>query len=161
MSRYATYTIVSLILIVVQTTVLRLLMIQGISPDLLLIWIVYLALKEGQVSGTAWGFALGLVFDLTTGSFIGLSALTKTIGGFSAGYFFNENKTGLTLGSYRFPLIVLSTSAIHNTLYFIIFMQGTEIGALKAVFSYGFTTSFFTTAIALIPMLWFERKYRV
>src|SRR5712671_4365183 len=101
------YALISLFLIIVQTQATRLLSIDEIAPDILIIWIVYLALRTGQLSGTLWGFAIGLVFDLVTGNFIGLSAMTKTISGFAAGYFYNENKTQLILRSYQFMVIVL------------------------------------------------------
>jgi rod shape-determining protein MreD len=120
---------------------------------------VYIAIKEGQLTGTIWGFIIGLMFDLSSGSFTGLSAMTKTIAGFTAGYFFDEDKAPLTLGSYRFVLTVLFVSLIHNTIYFIILTRGSDIGLLKAIFQIGLATSFYTSAVALLPMFVFGRKY--
>jgi rod shape-determining protein MreD len=156
--RYLRYGFISLLCILLQTKVMRLLTVDGITPDVLTIWIVYLALKEGQLSGTLWGFALGLLFDLGTGGFVGLSALAKTIAGFSAGYFYNENKTHLTLASYRFLLIVLLVSVIQNTLYFVVYSQGSEVGLLRAVFEVGLATAFYTTTWTLLPMFAFARR---
>ena len=161
MSRYFLYTFITVILIIIQTTVVKLISLEGITPDLLVIWVVYLTLIEGQFSGTIIGFCVGLLFDLMTGSFIGLSALTKTICGFLTGYFFNENKTKLVLGSYRFLLIVVMTSFIHNVLYFIIFTRGSEIGLLAAIFQFGFTTTLYTAAVTLIPIFIFARKVAI
>src|SRR5258706_12621890 len=110
MRKLIIYCFISMLLILAQTSLLRLVSLEGITPDILTIWIVYIALKEGQLSATLSGFCIGLIVDLITGNFIGLAALTKTLAGFFAGYFYNENKTRLTLGSYRFPLIVLLTS---------------------------------------------------
>ncbi len=159
MKRFITYCVISLLLILVQTSLLRLVSLEGITPDILTIMIVYIALKEGQLTATLSGFSIGLIVDLVTGNFIGLSALTKTIGGFFAGYFYNENKTRLTLGSYRFPLIVLLTSLIHNTMYFIIFTRGTEIGLVQAVGEFGVATTLYTSTLTLLPMVAFGRKY--
>ena len=105
-----------------------------------------------------WGFCIGLAFDLATGNFIGLSALTKTVCGFAAGYFFNENKALLTLGSYRFVVIVLLISFIHNMIYFMIFTQGSDVGFLRAIFQSGLATTAYTGTIALLPMMMFSRK---
>jgi rod shape-determining protein MreD len=151
--------LISLFLIVLQTQVMRLFTIEGVTPDLLLIWVVYLALRDGQMSGTLWGFAVGLVFDFVTGNFIGLSAMTKTIAGFSAGYFYNENKTQLTLRSYQFIVIVLVASIVHNTVYFILFTQGSDFSFLRAVFRFGITTALYTSIVTLLPMFRFARKY--
>jgi rod shape-determining protein MreD len=153
--------LLSLLLILLQTQVLRFLSLEGITPDLLLIWIVYIAITSGQMSGTVWGFVIGLVFDFVTGNFIGLSALTKTICGFTAGYFFNDNKTTMTLRSYRFVMIVLMVSLLHNTIYFVVFTQGTDIGLLRAVFQFGLATALYTSLITLLPMFGFSRKYPV
>jgi rod shape-determining protein MreD len=159
MSRHLKYLFLSAALILIQSKMMTLLTLEGITPDLLTIWVVYLALKEGQMAAMPWGFAIGLLFDLATGNFIGLSALTKTVAAFTAGYFYNENKTPLTLGSYRFLVVVLVTSLIHNTLYFLIFTQGSEIGTLRAVFQVGLATTFYTATLSLLPMLAFARKY--
>jgi rod shape-determining protein MreD len=158
-TRNIKYFFITIILIVLQTTMMRLLSIEGISPDILVIWIVYLAMKEGQMQATLWGFFIGLMFDFITGNFIGLSALTKTICGFSAGYFYNVNKIQLTLGSYRFLLIVSFVSLIHNIVYFTIFAQGAEIGLLRAAFQLGAITTLYTAIFTLLPMFAFARRY--
>ena len=156
--RYFRYAFFTVIFIIVQTKVMRLVAVEGITPDILTIWVVYIALKEGQLPATVWGFAIGLLFDLATGSFVGLSALTKTIAGFSSGYFYNENKTTITLASYRFILIVLLASVLQNTVYFIIYAQGSEISLLRAVLQVGLATAFYTTTWTLLPMFAFARK---
>ncbi len=161
MSRYFLIAVISVVLIVIQTTVVSLIALEGITPDLLAIWVVYLALRMGQMKGTIIGFAVGLVFDLATGSFIGLSALTKTLCGFTAGYFYNENKTKLILGSYRFLLIMMVSSFVHNVVYYILFTRGTEIGVIAAIVQYGVTTTLYTSALALIPLFVSSRRSMV
>lgn len=152
------YSFISFLLIILQATVMHLVTLEGITPDILAIWVVYLALCEGQLRATIWGFAIGLSFDLVTGNFIGLSALTKTMTGFVAGYFFNETRTRSTLGSYRFLLIVLLASLIQNTAYFVIFTRGTDIGLFQAVVRFGLTTTLYTGTLSLIPIFKFSRQ---
>ena len=154
------YILLSILFVLLQTTIARYLAIENIAPDLLLIWVVYLALREGQSTATTAGFFLGLLFDLISGKdgMLGLAALCKTVAGFAAGYFYNENKTLLTLASYRFLLIVLLVSVLQNTVYFIIYAQGSEISLLRAVFQVGLATAFYTTTWTLLPMFAFARK---
>ncbi len=159
-SKQVKYALISIFLIVLQTQVMRLLTIEGITPDILLIWVVYIALRNGQLQGTLWGFAIGLMFDFVTGNFIGLSAMTKTICGFTAGYFYNENKIHLILRSYQLIIIVLIAAVIHNTIYFLIFTQGSEISFFRAVVQYGVSTALYTSIITLLPMFGFARKYQ-
>jgi len=90
---------------------------------------------------------------------LGLAALAKTFAGFTAGYFYNENKTHNTLGGYQFIVIVAIASVVHNTLYFIIFLQGSGLSWMQSVLSYGMPTTAFTAAVALLPMFAFARKY--
>ena len=92
MNKLPKYLVLSFLLILVQVTVLKLISIESIVPDVLSVWIVYLAFRQGQLAATVWGFGIGLTVDFMTGNFIGLAALTKTLCGFVAGYFFMRTK---------------------------------------------------------------------
>jgi rod shape-determining protein MreD len=153
MKRHAGYAVRAVVLLIVQATLVDMVSLKGITPDLLLIFIVYLAVKEGQMYVLPWGFALGLVLDLSTGTVIGLSALSKTVAAFTAGYFFSENKITMTLSTYRFLLLVFLTAFVHNAVYFTIFTMGSDIGLFGAVFGVGLASALFTTTVAILPML--------
>ncbi len=157
MGKIFKYGVLSFALILVQATIMHWVSLDGITPDLLTIWLVYLALKQGQLRATVWGFSIGVVFDLVAGNFIGLSALVKTICGFVAGYFFNENKTALILGSYRFVVVILVASFIQNTIYFITFTRGTEISLFSAIIQHGLSTTLYTAIVSLVPIFRFSR----
>lgn len=159
MSRFTKFIFISIIFIVFQTTVANIISIKGISPDFLLIWIVLIAIRYGQVESTLFGFIIGLLYDLATGGVIGLSSLSKSLSGFMAGYFFNENKIEITLSSYRFLLIVLLTSVIHNLFYYLIFLQGSELNTFRSIVMVGGITALYTTTISLLPVFIFMRKY--
>ncbi len=140
--------------------VVKFLSIDGISPDILLIWLAYLTLTEGQIVGTIAGFSLGLLFDLAIGGFLGLTALTKTIACFFGGYFYNENKTLMTLGSFQFTIFVFVLSFLNNTIYFAIFVAGTQMHYPATVLWYGLTTAMYTAVVSLLPMFLFSRKVK-
>jgi rod shape-determining protein MreD len=150
----------TLMVVLLQTTIAQYLAVAGFSPDIALIWIVYLSIRRGQITGTVAGFFVGLVLDLLSGNdgMLGLAALSKTVGGFTAGYFFNENKTVQTLGSYRFILIILSVSLVHNLIYFIIFLQGSGAHWWQAILLYGVPAALYTAAVGLIPTFVFARR---
>lgn len=161
MRRATGYILISLLLILVTTTLLKFLSISEIVPDILLVWIVYIAIREGQIPGVIAGFLLGLLVDFLSGpdGMMGLSALTKTVGGFLAGYFYNENKTLQTLGGYKFILAIGVVSLVHNVIYFLIFLQGTDIPSWRMIMSYGLPTTIYTAAVGLLPMFAIARKY--
>ncbi len=150
----------ALVALGLQFMVVRFMSIGGVTPDILLIWLFYLTLTEGQIPGTIGGFLTGLLFDLGTGGFVGLTSLSKTVACFLAGYFHNENKTLITLGSYRFIAMIFAISLVHNALYFAIFTAGTQMSYFSTVFWYGLTTAVYTSVAALLPMFLFSRKVR-
>ena len=105
MTRIFKYLALALLCILVDTTLIKFLAIRTIVPDILLILIAYVAIREGQIAGTVAGFLTGLLIDLVSGQdgMLGLAAMSKTVAGFFAGYFYHENKTLQTLGSSMFP----------------------------------------------------------
>jgi rod shape-determining protein MreD len=153
---------ISLLLIVVQTTLCKFLAIGTVVPDVLMLWIVYLALRDGQVAGTTAGFCIGLTLDLISGSdgMLGLSALSSSVAGFIAGYFYNENKTFQLLGSYQYPLLAVLVTLVHNVVYFLIFLQGSGVGWWRTIVVYGFLASLYTAVFGLLPMFAIARKHR-
>ncbi len=161
MRRTAEYILLSLFLILLQTSVVNFLSIATIVPDLLIVWIVYIAIRQGQFVGTIAGFVIGLLLDLISGKdgMLGLAAMAKTVCGFTAGYFYNENKTVQTLGGYRFILAIAIASLLHNVIYFLIFLQGSEIQWWGALLWHGVPTTVYTTVFGLLPMFAFARKY--
>jgi rod shape-determining protein MreD len=161
MQRTFGYLLGSILLILLHTSVIKFLSIGGIVPDILVLWVVYLALREGQIAGTVAGFCLGIVIDLVSGpdGMLGLSSLSKTLAGFTAGYFYNENKMFQILGGYQFLVAVGVASLVHNIVYFLIFLQGTTIGWWDAMLLYSMPTTLYTVAVGLVPMFAFARKY--
>lgn len=150
--------LITLVLIALQTTIVGFTSIANIIPDVMLIWIVYLAITQGQIPAMIYGFAIGLILDLISGQFVGLSALSKTIAGFLAGYFYHENKTDINLANYQFLIFVGVSSLAHNLIYFAIFTQGSEVDLFTAIFRFGLFSTIYTTFIALIPMFIHARR---
>ena len=104
-------------LLILQLTVIPLISYNNIVPDLIILPVVYFAVKKGQRFGMLLGFVLGLLFDLFSGGLVGPAMFSKTITGFIAGYFYNENKIDLTLGSAFFMVIVLICASIDSLFY--------------------------------------------
>jgi rod shape-determining protein MreD len=163
MSRPVTLIALSLAALLIQTTLVPQLAINTIAPDIVLIWIVYVAITRGQIAAMTTGFLLGIALDVVSGGdrMLGLSALTKSLSGFLAGYPFNENKIGQNLSGPQFPILLIIISLVHNLLYFLVFLQGSDIYWNAAVLQFGLPTTLYTVAIALIPMFAFARHYRV
>ena len=87
MKRYKFFILFFVALFVLQFSFLPLIAIYGIVPDLLLLATVSYAFLRGSVWGGFIGFALGLMEDLSVGSFFGLNAFTLTLIGLFFGRF--------------------------------------------------------------------------
>jgi rod shape-determining protein MreD len=148
-----------IVLLLVQITFLPYIALGGMLPDILLPWLVVLALRRGQLEATASGFLVGLLQDAVSLKFFGLAALAKTLAGFMAGYFFNENTTGQTLGSYRFILVVGVSSLAHNLMYFLIFYQGSDLSGAASVLLATIATTLYTCVVTLLPMFIYSQRY--
>jgi len=70
---------------ILQSTVVAVAGIGGITPDVPLILTVLIALRYGPESGCLAGFVAGLLQDATGGGLVGVQALTKGLAGFSMG----------------------------------------------------------------------------
>jgi rod shape-determining protein MreD len=135
-------------LLIIQTTMVPFISINGITPDLILILLVFYTIRNGQIYGTVLGFAYGFLFDIITGSLLGSTMLSKTIAGFIAGYFTNENKREIYFKTYIFVLIVLlcsivdliintflSSIELNTSIVLLLFEQGVLPGIYTAVLS--------------------------
>src|ERR1041384_487305 len=104
--QYLWYAIAGLILLLMQLN-LGYIAVENVTPDLLVVLTVFIAMREGQFTGMLAGFLLGLIFDLISSDIIGTNALSKMLAGFIAGYFFNEQLSVQdSIGSFRFLGIV-------------------------------------------------------
>jgi rod shape-determining protein MreD len=151
--RFVIYGIIALLLSVVHVVFLNLVSVGGITPDLLIILVVWIAIREGQFIGILAGFGCGLLFDIVSLDVLGTNALAKTFAGFAAGYFFKEKNNELTLGSLKFIFAVIICAFIHNIIYFFFYLRPTEINFSGFFFRYGVASTLYTTVAALFPML--------
>ena len=71
--------------VLLQTTVLDIVAVRGVIPDLQLILLVFLAVRRGSMSGQIAGFAGGMLEDAVSLAPLGFHALVRTVVGFCGG----------------------------------------------------------------------------
>jgi rod shape-determining protein MreD len=145
------------LLLILQTTVVNFISINGIVPDLILILLVFYSIKNNQIFGMILGFIFGFLFDLITGSLLGSSIISKTICGFTAGYFSNENKREFYLNSYAFPLVVLLCGIIDSVVYSFFSSSNLNSSFMFLMMQQGIFPGIYTSGISLI-VLFFRPK---
>ncbi len=145
-------------LLLIQTTIIPLIAINGVIPDLILILLVFYAMRYGQIYGTVLGFVYGFLFDIITGSLIGSIMLAKTLSGFVAGYFYNENKQEQYIKSLFFCLIVLLCGVIDSVVYSFFSTIDFNSNVLLLIFEQGMLPGFYTAVLSLIVVVFFPRS---
>jgi rod shape-determining protein MreD len=146
------------ILLIIQTTVVNLISINGIVPDLILILLVFYTVKNNQIYGMILGFIFGFLFDIITGSLLGSSVISKTICGFTAGYFSNENKREFYLSSYAFPLIVLLCGIIDSFIFSFFSSSDLRTSFLLLVLHEGIYPGIYTAGISFIVVFFIPKR---
>jgi rod shape-determining protein MreD len=155
MMRYAA---VALILCLVQLN-LGYIAVESVTPDLLVIFAVFIALREGQFAGLIAGFSVGLLFDIISSDILGTNALSKMLAAFVAGYFFDEAMTiHDAIGTFRFLGIVALSSIVHNIVYYFFYVQPTDLSFWSFFGRNGVASALYTTVVAAFVMLVAARK---
>ena len=159
MADYLKYVGLLAALIIIQKTLIWLIAVTSyeITPDIVLIGVIFVSMRKGKIAGSVSGFAAGLIFDFLSFSFLGLMALSKTVAGFIGGIFDDENKLERYLSSYIFVLIVLFCSLINNVIYFMVYFQGTMLTTPDILIRYVIPTSIYTAFVSIIAVV-FNRK---
>ena len=157
--RFIKYTIVYIILLFVEKNLLTLISINDVTPDIILIFIIIISLREERVRSTFIGFFAGLIQDAFTTAFFGLSALTKSIVGFW-GNFFQQPKKKYTMVYYLMICLILVT--VHEFIYQVIQNLGTNLKFFELVFFYIIPKILYTLTFAALaylifrPMIWWR-----
>jgi rod shape-determining protein MreD len=102
-------------IVVAQTALAPAVSLGGVAPDFIAAFVVFYALYEGQLFGTALGFVAGVAYDLASGGVLGVTAFGYTFAGFAIGYFHNENKTDINIRTYRYSALVLLAAFLTST----------------------------------------------
>jgi len=128
--------------------------IEYIRPDLILIILVSIALKYGQIQGTILGFLYGFIFDFISGGVLGSAMFSKTLVGFIAGYFHDENEVVNFKSPLSLSLIVLLCSFVDS--FFFSALGTTEVvGFLKLLIQQSLLSGIYTALIS-VPLIIFK-----
>jgi rod shape-determining protein MreD len=138
----------SLLSILLQVVFGSWLTICGIKPDFVLILVLFMAILNGRVFGQLFGFGMGLLVDIIgMGSFMGLSALSKTVAGFLAGYFKNHRNRINRLMFYGLNLLIIF---IQFTIVYLINFKSTEMGTQYLFLRYIIPETVYTGLIFIL-----------
>lgn len=145
--KFIRYSIIYLIAFLIENNLINLISINNVTPDIVLIFLIFVSLKESQITATLVGFSAGLFQDLFTLSLLGLASLSKALACFVTS-FFRRPKGGYSL--VYLATIFFTVTIIHDRIYQFIFLLGTNQQFLRSFFYNTLPKAIYTTAIALI-----------
>jgi rod shape-determining protein MreD len=99
---------------VLQTTIVPVIDIFGIHPDLPLVALFFLGFRAGPMPSLWAGFFLGLAGDLYSPSILGQNTLSKTVAGFFAGIF---NEKVMRVDTLVQMVLLVLTFIVNDAVY--------------------------------------------
>jgi rod shape-determining protein MreD len=141
--------------LILQSTLLKLVSVGHIQPDLILLFLFYIALMEGSFGATIAGFCTGLVQDIYAPETLGLNALCKSLVGFGLGYC----QRGVFMeGLAARALMLFSAVLVHDTLYFLISFWPEISKALALVVRVGLPAALYTALLGYVIFYLMSKK---
>jgi len=157
MKRIAAITGLIAVCFLLQSTVLQVIALAGISPNLLLILVSSLGFMRGEKSGLFVGFFTGLFVDIFFGRFLGFNALIYMFIGYGSGLFHR----GFYDEDIKMPMIWIALSELVYGfgMYFCMFLLRSRFD-----FSFYFThiilpELLYTVALTIViyrPIRWYN-----
>lgn len=123
-------------------------------PDVVLLYVAYVALRRGRVEGAATGFGTGLAMDfLVTPEILGLNTVLKTLMGFVIGLFRSEQGENLRLTPVQAFIGALVIAVVHNGLMTIVLALDQSTRTPFLVFGLWLGGALYTAVVALAGSL--------
>lgn len=145
-------------LAILQLTIIPYLSFRQITPDLIIILLVFFTLQTGQMHGTILGFVFGALFDLFSGGILGSAMFAYTVSGFICGYFYNENKIDQNIRTFTFLAIVFVVDTFESVIYSFFSTSDISTNLVIIFFEHGLLPGIYTAVIALPIVIFQPRK---
>lgn len=127
-------------------------------PDVVLLYVAYVALRRGRVAGAATGFGTGLAMDfLVMPHLLGINTVLKTLMGFVIGLFRSELGEHLRLTPPQAFLGALVIAVVHNGIMTIVLALDQSTRTPFLVFGLWLGAALYTAFVALTVSLFRSR----
>ncbi|MBN1541053.1 rod shape-determining protein MreD [candidate division KSB1 bacterium] len=113
MMRQLIHLVLLLLAVLLQNSVIDLIAIRGACPNLVLIYLLIIAIREQRLTTTVYGFAVGLFQDAAVSGILGLQAFVKTLVGFIGGTLFSSRRAQTW---WRPTVALFALDLLHNVL---------------------------------------------
>ena len=141
--------LISFILIVIQLVVVPLISINGIVPNVVLIYLLFNSLKQGQIVGTIFAFFIGFIYDFSSGGLIGSGMFAFTIAAFVAGYFYKDSFIEIIKNIKILISLIVLSSILFFFFYSVLGNNGAILQNHFSDFMFSILSALYTTLLAL------------
>lgn len=136
-------------IIILQTTLLNYISINNIKPNLILIFIICVALIKGGLESAFIGLAAGLLQDILTGGSIGPYALMGFLVGFSLGGF---NKRFYKDNIFACAIITIVVSMLYESVFILPRIPFNNLALFISIFKSGILVETVYNVVMCIPI---------
>lgn len=147
--------LVALGVFVLQWLVLGRLRLWGAYPDAVLLFLSWYALREGRQPGTLVGFGLGVLMDVTYGTW-GIHMFVKTLVGFGIGSFSVDERTSLLIRPLQAFLGGLAVALLHNGLLVVLLALQTESTSAFLMYGLWLGSAAYTALVGYVAALFMQ-----
>jgi len=152
------YALATLLICVLQLSFSYLISIYGVTPDLLILLVIWVTLFEGKLYGLIFAFSVGILFDFLSMNVVGVNALTKTMVAYLAGFFYQEKEFWNIIRSNKFFLICFLATLLHNIIYYFIMVELTD-SIFAIYFKFVIGSTIYTMLFTLLAFFFRIRKF--
>lgn len=144
-------------LCVLQLTFIKLIAIDTVTPDLVLIGVILTGWQRGREPAMIAGFATGLFLDLIMGEVVGLSALSKTIAGFLVGFLYEEDRAQSSLRSLKTAWGSIAVIIAHQTVFLFAYYRDVSLPFFRLFALHGIGGTAYTFVFMMVFILIYSR----
>jgi len=131
---YLIFSLALILLFSIQTTFLKILFLGGVTPDLILIVVIYCGIHFQKNRGVGLAVLVGFFQDCLSGNLLGINTLSKGL----IGLFFSSLRDKIIVeGILPISFFIFATSLVDGIIYFLAMtgLMGAEIKG-EFLFSY-------------------------
>ncbi len=154
--RFLKYIFIFFLLILLNSTLLNIVSVFGIKPNLFLIFLFFICIQEGSFVGVLTGFIIGLSVDVYTPQHIGTGSFIKSILGYFLGFF--DHKVIRLEDRYK-VLILFAATLIHEIVVLLFRSESSET-IFTLLFTFILPSSLYTSLMGAIFFMFLSRFKR-
>lgn len=145
-------------LLVLQLTVVPIISIEGIAPDLSILLLVLYTLKRGRMWGLVAAAVFGFFYDMVSGNALGATMFSQAVAVFFTGLFYKEQHSERFISNYKFSLILFLGAVINSVIFTFLANYDTGNSVTAIIFRQGILPALYTSLIGGFVSVFYPKR---